>query len=241
LGTLNVSSGIINASNFMLYSTTDTSKNAWIDTIASSLNTQLVLGYYNASNVYLGGPKTQGIVIGSGASGGTTPTISVGGNLNLYTPIFPRYGTIALTTFDQIGYSLYSDDTTTNNPANGMGYAQKVYNNLPVGVYIISYSVASNTAGATGIFFESFIVLGSQPFTVGQGNEGYTNVYTGTKVYNVSSYIIIKPYTNGNRYSGSTTTYTDAVNKNIAVDVRIDINGYPNVIIYCSACLTRIA
>jgi len=154
----------------------------------------------------------------------------------------PKYGAaIALSTFDQIGFSLYSDDTTTNILANGQGYAQKAYNNLPVGVYMISYSMACNTAGATGNFLESFIVLGSQPFTAGQGNEGYTSVYTGYKVYNVASYNIIRPYTNMNRHSGSTTTYTDAVNKNLAVNIRVDVNNYPGVFVYCSACLTRIA
>ena len=61
----NFSSGTINASNFKLYSTIDVyNQSAWLDTIGTTITPQLVLGYNNASQVYLGSPNTPLIVIG---------------------------------------------------------------------------------------------------------------------------------------------------------------------------------
>ena len=56
----NFSSGTINASNLKLYSTNDgTNRSVWMDTVASSLDPQLVLGYSNARLLYLGGPNAK--------------------------------------------------------------------------------------------------------------------------------------------------------------------------------------
>ncbi len=61
----NFSSGTINASNFKLYSTINThNQSAWLDTIGTTITPQLVLGYFNASQVYLGSPNTPSVIIG---------------------------------------------------------------------------------------------------------------------------------------------------------------------------------
>jgi len=68
--TVNVSSGTINASLFKLYSTYGADKACWLDTIGvGNSKIQLVLGYINASEVYIGSPKTPIVVIGG--DGGT--------------------------------------------------------------------------------------------------------------------------------------------------------------------------
>ena len=61
----NITSGTINASNFKLYSTQlGANQSFWMDTIGGTLNQELVLGYNNASHIYVGGPKTTYLVIG---------------------------------------------------------------------------------------------------------------------------------------------------------------------------------
>ena len=61
----NITSGTINASNFKLYSTQlGANQSFWIDSIGGTLNQEIVLGYNNASHIYVGGPKTTYLVIG---------------------------------------------------------------------------------------------------------------------------------------------------------------------------------
>lgn len=69
--TVNVTSGTINASLFKLYSTYGAGDKAcWLDTIrVGNSKMQLVLGYFNASEVYLASPTTPNVVIGG--DGGT--------------------------------------------------------------------------------------------------------------------------------------------------------------------------
>jgi len=76
-GTANIPSGTINASYFTMFSSViDSKPTAWLDTIQSNLNTQLVLGFYNASEVFLGSPNTPNIVIGGDK--GTVKIANVG-------------------------------------------------------------------------------------------------------------------------------------------------------------------
>ena len=66
--TVNVPRGTINASYFTMFSSVIGGKpTAWLDSIQSNLNTQLVLGYYNASEVFLGSPTTKNVYIGGKA------------------------------------------------------------------------------------------------------------------------------------------------------------------------------
>ena len=61
----NIPSGTINASYFIMYSSViDSKPTTWLDTIQSNLNTQIVLGFYNASEVFVGSSKTKNVAIG---------------------------------------------------------------------------------------------------------------------------------------------------------------------------------
>jgi hypothetical protein len=51
----------------MFSSVIDSKPTAWLDTIQSNLNTQLVLGFYNASEVFVGSPTTKNVYIGGKA------------------------------------------------------------------------------------------------------------------------------------------------------------------------------
>jgi hypothetical protein len=84
LGTLNVSSGTINASYFTMFSSViDSKPTTWLDTIQSNLNTQIAVGFYNASEVFIGGPNTKNINVGGSLSG--TASINIGGSANTTT------------------------------------------------------------------------------------------------------------------------------------------------------------
>ena len=64
----NITSGTINASVFKLYSgVIDGKQSIWLDTIESNLTPNMHIGFNNASQIFIGGPKTNTIGIGGDA------------------------------------------------------------------------------------------------------------------------------------------------------------------------------
>ena len=64
----NITSGTINASIFKLFSgVIDGKQSIWLDTIQSNLTPNMHIGFNNASQIFIGGPKTNTIGIGGDA------------------------------------------------------------------------------------------------------------------------------------------------------------------------------
>jgi hypothetical protein len=123
-----------------------------------------------------------------GSDAGTTTNINVGGNLNLYTPIMPKYGTITLTTFDQIGYSkrIFTDFAQTFNSA----YAAFCPNptELPQGIYHMSSWYYSSSVPAGSYMWTD--LLGKTSVITAGDTTGWTNAGFDGGAFPPSRYVL---------------------------------------------------
>jgi hypothetical protein len=136
-----VISGIINASNLMIYSGTIASSTCYLDTIVpSNLSTQIALGQNNADQVYIGdGTRNKSIWIGRGTNfnndiriGNSSSTVTVGGTLSLTSGSFnASYFTLSSTTFGGISNTCLLDTIVPTNLSTqlhvGLNNADQVY------------------------------------------------------------------------------------------------------------------
>ena len=219
---INISSGTINASNFKMYSTSDaTTKSFWIDTIQSNLNTQLVIGFYNASEVYLGNSKNKVLQIGGDAGFvniantglSATSKILIGSAVNatgsemfLGSPtlsrMYIRGGDVNIN--HTISANSTNIGTDTAGTTNILGQVNIGNSGLPTGGGV---NIATGTFGGS----QSYVTIGSSTFpavymrsSATRINDvgGFVEIGNGTLGYTAikSNGISIGQYLTGNGY-----------------------------------------
>jgi len=199
---LNVISGIINASNLMIYSGTLASSTCYLDTIVpSNLSTQIALGQNNADQVYIGdGTRNKSIWIGRGTNfnndiciGNSSSTVTVGGTLNLTSGSFnASYFTLSSKTFGGLSNCCLLDTsvkgTLTTQFSIGQSNAEEVYignggQNKKVVIGNIANTANQITIGNTS----STMVMNASSLTIGNNTAINGDLIAGGNI-NLSRY-----------------------------------------------------
>ena len=201
--TVNISSGTFNASYFTMFSSViDSKPTAWLDTIKSNLNTQLVLGFYNASEVFVGSSKTPNIVIGG--EGGTlkianegllstskiliasSNTNAVGSEVYVGSTSLTRcfIRAVDVNINHLTGYNIYM-----GSPDNGI---TSIVGNVTLGANALTVPTAASTNITLGTANSVFRLY--TPITIGYGIPGATSQLGGKVSSNAGS---IRLYTSG--------------------------------------------
>jgi len=125
--------------------------------------------------------------------------LDVTGAIRVSGGITPTYSTVPTFTSDQVGYTLST--TTVTSPIVPTGTAVMTIANVPIGTYIATWFVATNSPANSSSYYElhflrnsadinNFMYVGSHPtgYTTGSASAIVTNTSTTGNTYRIMCY-----------------------------------------------------